>query len=179
VYLTDYYDPRPQSANQLCTFDHASFSGGGIGDRFVRRTAERVLQQRLDAWQARIFTQVSTQLAQLNELIGTVGEQHHAHVVPLDFTGHDLCQTIDPWVFPPDLHANVRFRWAGPDYAENVTITSPLRCTAPCGPTTNFTTKYNAEVGTLAVTGVLFPNGTPHPDDAGQQAIARAFQTTA
>jgi hypothetical protein len=94
--------------------------------------------------------------------------------VVVDFSGHDLCAP-DAWVFAPDVEARVNFRWPGPDYAENVTYRARTRCTASCGPTVPFATRYHAPVGTLVVTGTLGPNGTPHPNAAGQQALARAF----
>jgi lysophospholipase L1-like esterase len=174
VLVSRYYDPLPVSQHDLCGLGTAQFSGGGIADRFVRRVAERLLRERLDAWQARIFQQAATQLAQLNAVIDATGAAHGARVVAVDFAGHDLCAP-QPWVFGPDVRADVRFRWAGPDYDEHLAIDGTVRCHAPCGPPTPFSTRFKATVGTLSVDGTLDPNGTPHPDAAGQRALAAAF----
>jgi lysophospholipase L1-like esterase len=174
VFVSRYYDPLPRTADEVCGIDGATFSGGGIGDRTTRRLARRVLDQRLTAWQRRLSTRAAQRLARLNATIDRVAVMHDARVVDVDFTGHDLC-AANPWVFPPDVRARLNFKWAGPDYAETLTYTGSPRCVTPCGPPLPFTARFPATVGTLVVTGTLQPNGTPHPDPAGQRALATAF----
>jgi lysophospholipase L1-like esterase len=174
VFVSRYYNPLPTRADELCGIDDARFSGGGIGDRTARRLARRLLDERLGDWQRRLYTRAAQRLDRLNAVIDRVVVAHGARVVPVDFSGHDLCAP-DPWVFPPDIRARLNFRWAGPDYAETLTFTGGERCVAPCGPTLPFTARFPATVGTLVVTGTLQPNGTPHPDAAGQRALAAAF----
>jgi lysophospholipase L1-like esterase len=174
VFVSRYYDPLPRTATELCGIDDARFSGGGIGDRTARRLARRLLDQRLTDWQQRLYTRATRRLSRLNAVLDGVAVDHQANIVGVDFTGHDVCAT-NPWVFPPDITARLNFRWAGPDYAETLTYTGAQRCVAPCGSALPFTARFPATVGTLVVTGTLRPNGTPHPDAAGQHALAAAF----
>jgi lysophospholipase L1-like esterase len=174
VLVSRYYDPLPATAGDLCGLDRATFSGGGIGDRTTRRIAKRVFDERITTWEQSVFTRVSEGLARLNAVIDRVVPRAGGRVVPLDFIGHDLCAR-DPWVYAPDVVARVRFRWAGPDYDERLRYRAPIRCHAPCGPAVPFTTSVDARVGTLSFTGTVMPNGAPHPDAAGQRAIADAF----
>jgi hypothetical protein len=174
VYVSRYYDPLPARAGDLCGLDDARFSGGGVGDRFVRRTARRLFDQRLRNWERDVYARTTTRLARLNAVIDDVTIEHGATLVRVDFRGHDLC-SAQPWVFAPDIAARLNFRWPGPDYAERVTHRAGARCRAPCGPNVRFRARYDANLGTLVVDGELHPNGTPHPTVAGQRAIATAF----
>jgi hypothetical protein len=174
VFVSRYYDPLPARAGDLCGLDDAQFSGGGVADRFVRRTARRLFDQQLTNWERDIYARTVRRLARLNDVIDDVTIDHGATLVRANFRGHDLCAT-DPWVFAPDIDARLNFRWPGPDYAERVTSRARTRCTAPCGPDVDFRVRYDANVGTLVVDGVLHPNGTPHPTAAGQRALADAF----
>jgi hypothetical protein len=133
-----------------------------------------LLDERLTDWQRDLYARAAQRLARLNAVIDRVVVAHDARVVAVEFAGHDLCARV-PWVFPPDIMARLNFKWAGPDYAETLTYAGSRRCVAPCGPTLPFTTRVPATVGTLVVTGTLQPNGTPHPDAAGQRALAAAF----
>jgi lysophospholipase L1-like esterase len=174
VFVSDYYDPLPARDDGLCGLDDATFSGGGAGDRTVRRVARRLLDDRLHDFEQRLYAQAAERLRRLNATIGAVASDHDAHLVPVDFRGHDLCAT-DAWVFAPDVVARLNFRWPGPDYAENLARRAPIRCTPPCGPVLPFRTSYDAPLGTLVVDGRLLPNGTPHPTPHGQIALADAF----
>jgi hypothetical protein len=160
----------------MCGIDDATFSGGGPGDRTARRLARRLFEQRLDDWERTLLSRATRRLARLNATIEQVTRAHHGRVVPVDFRGQDAC-AARPWVFGPDVHARLNFRWAGPDYAEDLAFESRQRCNEPCGATIAFTTRYRAGVGTLVVTGTLEPNGTPHPNPAGQRALAGFFLT--
>ena len=175
LLVSRYYDPFPVRAADVCGLDAARFSGGGPVDRTVRRTARRLFQARITRGERTVFRRAAQRLTRLNATIDRVTTAHHGRVVAVDFRGHDLC-AIDPWVFAPDVHARLNFRWPGPDYAEDVTYTARLRCTEPCGSPRRFTARYNATVGRLVVSGTFTPNGTPHPDEAGQRAFADAFE---
>jgi hypothetical protein len=174
VFVSRYYDPLPARPADLCGFERAQFSGGGIVDRTVRRTAQRVLERRLTEWERDVYVRTTQGLARLNAAIERVGRAGDATVVPVDFTGHDMCARA-AWVFAPDVDARLNFRWAGPDYAEDVHYRGRDRCTPACGPVVRFETEVDATVGTLVVRGVVRPNGTPHPNRAGQRALAAAF----
>jgi lysophospholipase L1-like esterase len=174
VYVSEYYDPLPARDDGLCGIDAATYSGGGTGDRTVRRIARRLLDERLHDFEQRLYEQATERLRRLNRTIESVAAAKGARVVAVDFEGHDLCAT-NAWVFAPDVIARLNFKWAGPDYAETLTYRAPIRCVAPCGPVVPFTTRIDATVGTLVVNGRLLPNGTPHPNPQGQIAIADAF----
>jgi hypothetical protein len=177
VFVSGYYDPLPARPADLCGFDEAEFSGGGIVDRTVRRTARRLLEDFLADWERDLYARTTERLARLNAVIERTARAGGATVVPVDFTGHDLCAR-DPWVFAPDVDARLNFRWAGPDYAEDVRFRGRARCDAPCGPVVRFEARAPATVGTLVVRGTVHPNGTPHPNRAGQRALAESFLAT-
>ncbi len=187
VVLTQYYNPlpAPDSAGHACrVFYYAAAANDLVG------TAEKYMTGHFDAaakdYQASIYDEARGFVGALNHTIQVVADNHHAQTVPLDFTGHDLCgayENYTPWIFAPTASATLtvgaRLLTHTAEYTYTFSLTAKDTCTCdPQQPGGSIAPK--GWIPSNPVGGVEASlhdthwdsNGTPHPNAAGQEAIA-------
>jgi lysophospholipase L1-like esterase len=187
IVLTQYYNPlpSPDSSGHACrVFYYAAAANDLVG------TAEKYLTGHFDAaakdYQGTIYNEATRFVGALNHSIQVTADNHHAQTVALDFTGHDLCgeyENYTPWVFAPTAGATLTvgatLLTRNAQYTYTFSLTAKDACTCdPSQPGGSVAAKGwspSTRLGGLEASlhDIHWDsNGTPHPNAAGQAAIA-------
>jgi lysophospholipase L1-like esterase len=187
VILTQYYNPLPPPAasGHACRAFYYAAAANGLVD-----TVEKYATGHMDAaageYQRSMYEQAAAFVAGLNQSIQVAADTHHAQAVALDFTGHDLCgeyENYTPWIFAPTASAtlSVGGRLLTHEATQTYTFSLTAKDTCTCDPSKPGGTiapkdwSLSSGLGALDVSlhDVHWDaNGTPHPNAAGQSAIA-------
>ena len=187
VILTQYYNPLPavDPSRPACrVFYYAAAANDLVG------TAEQFARGHMDAaardYQASIYTQAASFVAGLDASIQTAARLSGVQSVALDFSGHDLCGEYEnyvPWVFAPDAAATLtiggKVLSLGASHSNTFSVTAKDTCTCdasePGGSVPSKGWNPSSPVGGVEATlhDIHWnANGSPHPNAAGQVAIA-------
>ena len=112
-------------------------------------------------------------LTKINEAIEeAAGKVSGTTLVPADFSGHDMCEHGEEWVFAPTAFATVKLLGA----SAGLSYVGAQRCPDPVSKA-----EHNYDVGATfragsVEAGVRLTNCIPHPTTAGQEVLANAFE---
>jgi hypothetical protein len=153
-------------------------------------TAEQFARGRMDAaardYQASVYAQAASFVAGLDASIQTAAQLGGVHTVALDFSGHDLCGEYEnyvPWVFAPEAGATLtvggQLLSLGASHSNTFSVTAKDSCTCDASEPGGMVPSkgWSPSSPVAGVEASLHDihwnaNGSPHPNAAGQAAIA-------
>ena len=190
VEVMDYYNPfppAPAANGPSCTLDQLV---GLLYEHAQLNSWPKVLKLYLfhpskfgkDARyvQARIHADGQSVLSRLNSTINAAAASSNAKIINTnDFTGHDICAGNARWVFEPTVAASMSLR-VGPVHGSAHFSTGGQVCPDPVAPEDwNLKVSKTFDIKKLKTSGSLNlsigVNCLPHPNTAGQAAIANDF----
>ena len=192
IYVMDYYNPFPPPVNpgqSTCAlskgiavlYEYAKLkSWWKVAKLYVEHRHKFAADA--EFVQSQLFNDAGSILDQLNSTINSTTGDLATVFNTNDFAGHDICASSDRWVFSPRLALNMSFK-AGPMQVPVPPLSfGDPRCPDPVAPDdwnrtidANFdTTSFGVEIsGNIDLS--LGVNCLPHPNTAGQYAIASDF----
>jgi lysophospholipase L1-like esterase len=129
--------------------------------------------------QAQIYSDGQSVLAQLNATINAAAAGYAKVINTSDFSGHDICAGNARWVFEPTVAASISLH-VGPVHGSAHFSTGGEVCPDPVAPEDwNIKVSKTFDIKKLKISGSLNlsmgVNCLPHPNTAGQAAIASDF----
>ncbi len=189
IVITNYFDPFP-SPGQSCNIMPGLYVYiNAVVNNNPAKIFKDVVLLRFDAqakkFADKVFTQAQRVVERLNTALNEVAAAKGLTVVPLDFSGHDLCTDYPEsgstaWVFGP----LVDVFFSGYSSIDHFVVEYKFIPTHRCTPTPDCDTeKVNIPARTwdiagyhLTFTAVLRSNALPHLTDDGSLEVAQRIE---
>ena len=196
VVITGYFNPLPSGTQPLCDLDAAigtwlylkQLPGQSTGDQIKSILGIFLRQDEFTAGlnqvQAAIFGRANYILGHLGAAIQAVAASSpNVTYASLNFSGHDMCQGSQSWVFGPDVSVTLKAK-IGQSYSLSYHY-APFVCPALGTPFATLEQGFGPLSVTLSLPGnnsvsASLSGGTnclPHPTVTGQQQIANQVFT--
>jgi lysophospholipase L1-like esterase len=130
--------------------------------------------------QGQIYNDAQAVITKLNAAIDTVAAAAGATTVATDFSGHDICAEGSEWVFSPDATASLSLQILTIHKTEQLTWGGDEVCPDPIPSSHELNFRFSRTSTTrwfsASISIAVGTNCVPHPNHAGQTAIAGDFK---
>lgn len=176
IFLTTYYNPFPKDTDKLCAPFYYPIAANAIILQNGRIPMEADLKLMSAYFQTNTYAFANKVIEKLNGTIMEAAAPYsNVHIVPLDFTGHNLCRPASTsWVYGTAIDAWFSFvKINTKNFAYKYISALPSYCSVPRE--YDNTPTINKGNGPIDFYGLkYFVNCMPHPTLKGQAAIAKA-----